>query len=66
MPALTIDDMVSDINLQCEQSRLFHAAALIKTTLSLWQKEENFNQLHEDAQIMASLCLQAYQTKKEE
>ena len=56
---ITVSELASTVNKECEEFRYFWAAGIIKETFEMWRTEENLNLLNETAQIMAKTYLEA-------
>ena len=56
---ITVSELASTVNKECEEFRYFWAAGIIKETLEVWKTAGNMNLLNETARIMARTYLEA-------
>ena len=56
---ITVSELASTVNKECEEFRYFWAAGIIKETLEVWRVEENMILLNETGRIMARTYLEA-------
>jgi len=51
---MTVRELAEVINEDCRDFKYFYAVGLIKETLELWQKVDNFMMLNETARVFAN------------
>jgi len=55
---MTVKELAEIINEDCRGFRYFYAVGLIKETLKLWQKTDNFRMLNKTARVFANHYLE--------